>query len=651
MASTLRVPTEFTAVDKFTNVVAKMTSGVRNFSKTAQASLSRVNNRLDRMIGLTDAVRGALTGLTIGALFAAAISDLKAYDDALASFRVIVSDLSNKEFTQFESAIGDVAKQTRKSTIDVANSFERIAGLNADFAKTAQGISEVSKQAIILSKASGSDETENLVGIMNQFNLEAKEAARVSNVLAAGQAAGAASIAQSAEAYKNFGSVAKGANITLEQSQALIQTLGKFSLFGAEAGTKLRGVTLQLQKAGLGYKSGQFQINDALADAQRKMNKLTTAKQKDAYLTKLFGAENITAGKILIANTETYNKFTDAVTGTNQAQEQAALKGNTLNTKIQELRASFTNLLTTNDQAKTGLNLTKDVLGLLANNMDVVIGAVTALTVGYLGLKVIQATVATLTFLNSVAMGAFGAATGKASIAIGGNTVALAAYKVTSMIVLGLTKAWTAAQWLLNVALTANPIGIIIVAIGALIAIIVLIVSKVEGWGEAWKHTFEGAKLVFKAYVAFVKLYFNTLVNGIMIGLNYIMLGWYKFKQAMGLGDENQNMQAIKRIQQDTEARKKAITDGIKEVADLSARAVNEFSAAGQSLKWKSEAEVTPVQRLDSPQENTAKLIQESRIRGNIGINLNDPGNNIKNFDTSGFKEIPITVTKTQGAF
>lgn len=41
------------------------------------------------------------------------------------------------------------------------------------------------------------------------------------------------------------------------------------------------------------------------------------------------------------------------------------------------------------------------------------------------------------------------------------------------------TLAWTAAQWLLNVALTANPIGIVIVAIAALVAVLIL----------AWQHS------------------------------------------------------------------------------------------------------------------------------------------------------------------
>ena len=43
-------------------------------------------------------------------------------------------------------------------------------------------------------------------------------------------------------------------------------------------------------------------------------------------------------------------------------------------------------------------------------------------------------------------------------------------YEMSSKAITFLTKAWTAAQWLFNAAMTANPIGLIIVGIGALIA-------------------------------------------------------------------------------------------------------------------------------------------------------------------------------------
>jgi hypothetical protein len=62
-------------------------------------------------------------------------------------------------------------------------------------------------------------------------------------------------------------------------------------------------------------------------------------------------------------------------------------------------------------------------------------------------------------------------------------TVATAATKLfgkEGLIVRGATMAWTAAQWLLNIALTANPVGLVIVAIAALVAGIVLAWKKSE---------------------------------------------------------------------------------------------------------------------------------------------------------------------------
>ena len=47
------------------------------------------------------------------------------------------------------------------------------------------------------------------------------------------------------------------------------------------------------------------------------------------------------------------------------------------------------------------------------------------------------------------------------------------------------TKGWAAAQWLLNIAMDANPIGLIIVGIAALIALTVIVTKKWKTWGAA----------------------------------------------------------------------------------------------------------------------------------------------------------------------
>lgn len=58
--------------------------------------------------------------------------------------------------------------------------------------------------------------------------------------------------------------------------------------------------------------------------------------------------------------------------------------------------------------------------------------------------------------------------------------VAMKAYAAAQVVIRAATVAWTAVQWLLNAALTANPIGAVIVAVAALTAAIVLLWRKSE---------------------------------------------------------------------------------------------------------------------------------------------------------------------------
>jgi hypothetical protein len=74
------------------------------------------------------------------------------------------------------------------------------------------------------------------------------------------------------------------------------------------------------------------------------------------------------------------------------------------------------------------------------------------------------------------------------------------------------TKIWTAAQWLLNLAMDANPVGLIVIGIIALIAAIVVLWDKCEGFREAVGGIFE----VVKKYVMGMVHYFMNL--GSIIG-------------------------------------------------------------------------------------------------------------------------------------
>lgn len=147
--------------------------------------------------------------------------------------------------------------------------------------------------------------------------------------------------------------------------------------------------------------------------------------------------------------------------------------------------------------------------------------------------------------------------------------------------------AWAAAQNGLNLALLACPVTWIIAAVIGLIAVIGYVCYKVQGWGTLWDGTVGFMKHSFLGFVESVKLYLSTMINGLMIGLDKIKLGWYKFKEAVGLGDSTENQAAIARINADIENRQQAIIEGAKRVADHAAKA--RTSLDGISLKWDSE--------------------------------------------------------------
>lgn len=67
------------------------------------------------------------------------------------------------------------------------------------------------------------------------------------------------------------------------------------------------------------------------------------------------------------------------------------------------------------------------------------------------------------------------------------DTAATVAHGVATVATSAATKVWAGVQWLLNAALSANPIGIIIIAIVALIAIIVLVATKTRFFQTVWE--------------------------------------------------------------------------------------------------------------------------------------------------------------------
>lgn len=119
--------------------------------------------------------------------------------------------------------------------------------------------------------------------------------------------------------------------------------------------------------------------------------------------------------------------------------------------------------------------------------------------------------------------------------------VGMKAYQAITLLVRAATLAWTAAQWLFNAAMAANPIVIVIVIIAALVAAIVIAYKKSETFRRIVQGAWAGIKTaaiavwnflktyVFKPFMAFLKL----LWDAVLAAVGGIKTAWGGLKSAL----------------------------------------------------------------------------------------------------------------------
>lgn len=112
-------------------------------------------------------------------------------------------------------------------------------------------------------------------------------------------------------------------------------------------------------------------------------------------------------------------------------------------------------------------------------------------------------------------IGYLAAVIGVAAAVFNAHAIAMTAYAAVMGIVTAATRIWTGVQWLLNVAMSANPIGLIIIGIAALVAAVVYCWNKFAGFRAfiltMW-DTLKGFGNIIKEYVI---NRFNDMLSGL----------------------------------------------------------------------------------------------------------------------------------------
>ena len=407
--------------------------------------------------------------------------------------------------------------------------FGKESGLGADAAARAysllasqieiskigiDGLNKLEEKSITLAHASGMslDGAANaLAGTINQFGLGADAADRVINVLAAGSKYGAAEIEDLTQSFKVVGAAASAMGLDVESTAGALEILSQANLKGSEAGTALRNIILKLNTE-LGIDLGETSLGTALEALKPKLSDAT-------YLSKVFGMENIAAAQFLIQNASAVDEMTAQLTGTAVAEEQAAVRTATTAQRMQELRASVDNI-------KIGFT---EMLGSMApytalamENADAIALMGTMMKSAYSGMSTLNQVVVKLTgstILQNVATKAASAA----------------------------TAVWTGVQKVLNLVLTANPIGLVIAAIGALVAGVIYAYNNFEGFRNICDKVWETVKSVASAV-------WDFLVSAFEKASAVIKKAWEWVKKFFGIKDDASAKEAATILDKQTES-------------------------------------------------------------------------------------------------
>ncbi len=220
-----------------------------------------------------------------------------------------------------------------------------LSQLSPELGKYPEALSAMGDCIQTTSKLMGGDgvaAAQVLTTAMNQYGVSLEdpiaasaEMARMMNVMAAAGQAGSAELPAISAALQQCGMAAKAANVSFEETNAAIQVLDKAGKRASEGGVALRNVLGQLSKGRFIEKQAREELEKAGIDVvalgdnskslKERLEMLKPMLNDSALLSKFFGVENANAARALIQGTESLQGFTDAVTGTNSATEQAAI--------------------------------------------------------------------------------------------------------------------------------------------------------------------------------------------------------------------------------------------------------------------------------------------------------------------------------------
>ncbi|WP_195663970.1 phage tail tape measure protein [Bacteroides congonensis] len=328
-------------------ILAEHNRQLRAIEQTQTFSLSKGVDWFNKYAASIMAVVGALTGVVLK--LNSFRNLLNEREEAKANVKALTGldddsiEWMERKAVELSTTMDESGLRIRQSASEIMEAYMMVGSNKPELLASKEALNAVTVETMRLAAASGMSLTRSVdatTTALNQYGAGADEAAKYVNVLAAGSKHGAANVEQQAAAILKAGTIAATSNIPIEELVGTIEMLGEKGIKSEIAGTGLKTFFTRLATGAAKTNPKVVGLSTALDNLNKKVE--AAEKQKvgggTALLKKLFGDEGMQTAMILSQNTEKVKKYTQAVTGTSIAYEQAAINSDTAAAKLDQVK-------------------------------------------------------------------------------------------------------------------------------------------------------------------------------------------------------------------------------------------------------------------------------------------------------------------------
>lgn len=313
--------------------------GVTEETKKSTLSVGKLVDGFNRFGGIIVTVIGFLTGVTLALRsFRDERNKLEESQAGLKALTGLDDDSIawlTRQAKQLSTTMTKEGLRVRQSASEILDAYMLVGSAKPELLGNKEALAAVTEEAMRLQAAAKdiklSEAVDALTLSLNQYGAAADQAGRFANVLAAGSKEGAANIASQARTIRNAGVAAASANVSIEQTVGLIETLAEKGIKDEVAGTGLKKFFLVLQ-------TGADETNPKIVGLNQALDNLAAKNMGAKAIKDMFGEEGYNVASVIMQDIDKVKQYTAAVTDTNIAYEQAAINSSTAVAALDQAR-------------------------------------------------------------------------------------------------------------------------------------------------------------------------------------------------------------------------------------------------------------------------------------------------------------------------